>query len=118
MSEWFLNAIGEAFSSLFGWICAIVATLVFGFCAGYWIGHGEITEARKTLVAFAWIPLLWLGNPEMFFAYAMTALVWYLPLHFESGWLRISGVVANFLVWLIVVELIVVKTADGKFFRY
>jgi len=118
MKDWFLSAFGEAISTLFGWACVIAMTQVLGFCAGYWLGHKEITGLNQTLGAFAWLPVLWLGNPEMFIAYAVLAVAWYLPPHYESGWLKIICAVANFLVWLVVIYCIVVKTADGKFFRY
>jgi hypothetical protein len=54
----------------------------------------------------------------MFLAYAVTALAWYLPLHYESRWLRRGGVAATFLVWLLIVAWIVVKRANSKLFPY
>jgi hypothetical protein len=118
MKEWFGEALDEASSTLLRWAGVMAITLVMGFCAGYWVGHGEITGARKTLLAFAWLPLLWLGNPELFIAYAVQGVAWYLPPHYESRWLKIGSAGANLLVWFLVVYCVVVKTAHGKFFRY
>jgi len=118
MKELLGQAMDEAGTNLLRWAGVIAVTLVLGFCAGYWTGHGEITGLRQTLVAFAWLPVVWLGNPELFLAYALTAAAWYLPPHYESRWLRFGSAAANFLVWFVVVYWVVVKTADGKFFRY
>jgi hypothetical protein len=118
MKEWPERALGDAFSSLLGWTAAIAATLVLGFCAGYWIGHGEITSVEQTLGAFLWTPFLWLGHLEIVIAYAVLGLTWYLPLHYDSRRLRITAASANFLVWALVIGWIVVKTADWKFFRF
>lgn len=118
MKEWFEIALDEAGSTLLKWAGVIASTLVVGFCAGYWLGHGEITSPEQTLVAFAWLWLLWLGNPEVFIAYAVTAVAWYLPPHYEARWLKVGCAVANLLAWFFTVYWVVVKTADGKFFRY
>src|SRR6185369_10708203 len=111
MKDWFTSGITSAVSTLFGWAWVIFGTLVLGFCAGYWTGHRQVTGLDQTLTAFAWIPVLWLGNAEMFVAYAVTAVAWYLPPHYESGWFKIGAAVANCVVWLVVIHWIVVKTA-------
>jgi hypothetical protein len=104
MTEWFEKVARGALGSTLGWAGVVIATLVCGFCAGYWIGHREVTGMEKTLTAFAQLPLLWLGFSQMFLAYAVTALAWYLPLHFESYRLRIVAAGTNFVIWLVVVE--------------
>jgi hypothetical protein len=118
MKEWPERAVGDAFSSLAAWTGAIGATFVLGFGAGYWIGHGEITSIEQTCAAFVWVPLLWLGHVEMFAAYAVLFLAWYLPLRYESRRFQVGAASVNFLTWLIVIAWIVVKTSQWKFFRF
>jgi hypothetical protein len=118
MNEWFEKAMRDALGSAFGWACVIIATLVTGFCAGYWIGHRAVTGAEQTLKAFAQLPLLWLGFSQMFFAYVITALAWYLPLRYESHRLRFVAAGTNFVTWLIVIVSVVEQSKDAKFFHY
>lgn len=118
MGNWLDEANDRASSTLLKWAGVILATLAMGFLAGYWTGHGGVTDAKQTLVAFAMLPLLWLGNVEMFIAYGVAGVAWYLPLHYESRWFRVVCAVANLLTWFAVVYTVVVKTANGKFFHY
>ena len=118
MGEWIGDAIDRAGSTLITWAVVILSTLVLGFLAGYWVGHGGVTDPVRTLRAFAMLPLLWLGNPEMFIAYGVAGVAWYLPPHYESRWFRLVFAVANLLTWFAVVYAVVVKTANGKFFQY
>ncbi len=113
-----VSAIREAVATLLGWTVVIALTLLVGFCAGYWIGHREVTGIRQTATPLARIPLLWLGFQQMFIAYGVTALAWYLPLHFESGWLKVGSAFVNLLTWLVVVYSVVEQSAHAKFFRY
>jgi hypothetical protein len=118
MNERFEKAMCEAVGTTLGWACVIIATLVAGFCIGYWIGHRAVTGAEQTLEAFAQLPLLWLGFSQMFVAYAVTALAWYLPLRYESYRLRLVAAGTNFVTWLIVVVSVVEQSKDAKFFHY
>jgi hypothetical protein len=118
-SDWSpLDAILGAITSVVGWAFVITGTLVTGFCCGYWIGHWEVMGPTATLTAFAWVPVVWLGQPLIFIPYVVTALAFYLPIRFESTWLRLGAVIATFLAWLIVVAIIVVNTSHGKFWRW
>lgn len=118
MGEWFGEAIDRAGSTLFTWALVILSTLLLGFLAGYWAGHGMVTSPERTLRAFALLPILWLGNAEMFIAYGVSAIAWYLPPHYESRWFRVVCAVANLIAWFLVIYSVVEKTAQGKFFRY
>jgi hypothetical protein len=118
MSEWFSRAVCEAVTSTLGWTGVILLTLVAGFWAGYAIGHREFTDLAQTLTALTYVPFLWLGFSQVFFAYGVTALAWYLPLRYDSRWLRIVAAVANLLTWLVVVVSVVRQSANAKFFRY
>lgn len=113
-----LSAIREASETVAGWTGVIIATSIMGFFPGYWLGHGEITEFSDTLAAMVWIPIVWLGHPQMFIAYAATALAWYVPIHFESLWLRVTAAIANVLTWLIVVAWVVELCSHHKFWQW
>ncbi len=97
-----LSAIGNALATVAGWTGVIIITLVIGFSLGDWIGHHEVRGLCATFEFMSWIFVLWLVFPQMFIAYAVTALAWYVPIHFESVWLRLSGAIANLSTWLIV----------------
>lgn len=118
MWEWLGRTIDEAADSFMSWALVIGGTFAVGFCAGYWIGHGEITGSQRTLSALSLVPMLWMGNPEMFATYGVTVVAWYLPLHYDSRRFRVACAAANLLVWFVVIYAVVVKTANGKFFRY
>ena len=113
-----LNAILGAITSVTGWVLVISTTVVIGFCCGYWIGHREVMGPTATLQAFAWVPLVWLGQPLILVPYAVTALALYLPIRFESRWLYIGAVIVTLLAWLVIVAIIVEATAHGKFWRW
>jgi hypothetical protein len=118
MKEWPDDGIRGAFSTVLGWSGVILATLVLGFLSGYWIGHRGIPPFEQTVRAFAVLPLLWVANVEMFAAYAVLGLAWYLPLRYEWRELRVGATAANFLVWLAIIAWMVVKWSDSKFFRF
>lgn len=118
MNEWFGAALRNALTSTLGWAAVILATFVVGVCAGYWLGHGTVMSAERTFKMFLWLPFLWLNFPEMFLAYGVMALAWYLPLCYESRSLRIVAAGANLLVWLFVVRYVVVLNAGSKWFRF
>jgi hypothetical protein len=113
-----LHAILVAFTTVGGWAVVVVATMVSGFCCGYWLGHREVTGPSATLTALAWVPLVWLGQPLIFVPYGVTALAFYLPIRFETRWLHLVAVIVTFLSWLIVVAVIVEETSHGKFWRW
>src|SRR5258707_122494 len=102
------ESFGRALREALAWAGVLVATVVVGFCAGYWIGHREIT-GMQTLTAFVSLPLLWLAFPRLLLAFAVTGLAWYLPRHYESRRPRIRIVAAgvNLGVWLVIVLTIV-----------
>ena len=113
-----LNVVLEAVTSVIGWVVVIVATIVVGFCCGYWIGHREVVGLAATLNAMLWVPIIWLGAPLIFIPYAVTALAIYLPTRFESLWLRLLAVTATFFAWLVVVAVIVEATSHGQFWHW
>jgi hypothetical protein len=116
MKEWVVNGFRDACASITGWSCVIATTLVLGFCAGYSIGHRQFAVTEELLTALSKIPMLWFGNSQVLFAYAVTAVAWYLPIHYdESRWLRIVAALANFLVWLFIIWWVVVSWENAKF---
>ncbi|MBY0228863.1 MAG: hypothetical protein K2W96_06275 [Gemmataceae bacterium] len=115
MDGWLSPGARAALGGVFGWTLAVVAALVSGFLAGYWIGHRGITPADQAFRAFLWIPLLWMGFPEMFLAYFVTWIAWYLPFHIESRWFRVGCAAAVFLVWLLVIWAKVEQSKAAKF---
>ncbi len=97
----------------------IAATVVVGFVAGYWIGHGEMTTVRKTAEAMLWLPVVWLGRPVVLLAYVSTALAWYLPIRFERGWARTAALAAlNAVIWTAVIGHEVRQCLHGKFWQW
>jgi hypothetical protein len=110
--------IQQLVSDMFGWFLVVVGTLVAGFCAGYWIGHGEITGFERTMSRLLFVPFLWLGFRPMPLAYLVTWFAWYLPMRYDSNALRLTAAIANFFVWLFVVWFIVVRSAGDKFFAF
>jgi hypothetical protein len=111
-------AVLEAVSTMLGWTVVIVLTLIVGFCAGYWTGHHQITSIGQTVSAFVWIPILWLAFAQMFAAYAVTALAWYLPIYFERLWLKVCAVIATFSTWFLVIWSIVAQSDVTKGLHY
>jgi hypothetical protein len=118
MGDWILDRYREAIGTLFGWAATIVGTLIVAFCLGYWTGHGEITPALQSVGAFAQLFFIWLGFPQLIFAWVVTALVWYIPLHYPSPRLQIGMIAALFVIWSMVVHSMVAATENAKFFHY
>ena len=118
MYEWIEKGFREAVGSTLVWASVIIATLIAGFCAGYWIGHQGITSADKTFNAFLWLPFLWLGLPQVILGYVVTLVAWFLPLRYDSGRLRLGAAGANLVVWLVLVVWIVERTRDAKWFHF
>lgn len=111
------TAILEAVSSVLGWAATTLLTTCVGFCLGYWIGHGAIS-ATQTLHAFIMIPFLWLGFWQMFVAYGVTGLAFYLPLRYEAVSLKIVAITVNLLTWSVIIHSIVVATLHSKFWHF
>ncbi len=110
--------IADASSTLFGWTVIIIATILAGFLLGYWIGHREFTPWNQSFGAMAYLPMLWLGSPEVLVAYIVTAFAWYLPMHHETLRIRIIAALVNFAVWLIAIIMVVERTKHAKFFQF
>ena len=108
----------EAIRDMFGWFLVVVGTLLLGFCAGYWIGHRQVFGFERMLDRILVVPFLWLGFKEIVIAYVVTGLAWYLPMRFDLNALRLTAAVTNFVVWLVVIWHIVVRTANDKFLAF
>jgi hypothetical protein len=118
MSEWHEKGLREAVSSTLGWAGVVFATVIVGFCAGYWIGHREITALDQTVQAFLWLPFLWLGFRQVLVAYVVTALAFYLPLRSDLARVRITAAGVNLVTWFVIILWIVEQSKDSKFFRF
>ena len=118
MNEWYEKAVRDALGSTLGWWATIFVTTVAGFCAGYWIGHREFTDASTTFHAFLFIPFLWLGFRPIVIAYVVVVAAFYFPLRIESVRLRVAAASVNLVTWLLIIWWIVEESKDGKFFRY
>jgi hypothetical protein len=113
-----LQAILEAVATVAGRTFIVMATSAVGFCCGYWIGHREVMGATATLEAMAWVPVVWLGQPTIFIAYAATGLAIFLSIHVENRWLYPAALIVTFITWVIVVADIVEATSHGKLWRW
>lgn len=118
MDEWFLKPFREAVISTFGWTGFMAGAMIVGFCAGYWIGHCEIVGPGETFAAFVLLPMIWIAFPQIIAAFVVMALAWYLPLHYDSLWLRLGAMAINAVVWLAVIASVVWQTDGAMFFRY
>lgn len=111
-----------ALHTMYGWAAVVAGTLLLGFLGGYWLGYAVSDQGfpglSRTFQAFVLIPFLWLGDGNFFIAYAVTCLAWYLPLRYDSPWLKVGAAVTNLGVWCVVIELLVARSANGKFFHY
>ncbi|MDZ7615486.1 MAG: hypothetical protein U1E05_00690 [Patescibacteria group bacterium] len=112
------SAVRGAFASVIGWTLLIAGGVLVGFLIGYWVGHGEITAAGRTCEAFMWLPVVWLGRPMVLIAFLATGLAWYLPLRYESTWLRVTAATANLLTWIVVIAVEVERCSQGKLWRW
>lgn len=111
-------AIIEACTTLLGWTLVIVGVNIVSFFLGYWIGHRGIPGWEKTVQALAYVPLIWLGSPAMIAAYIMSALTWYLPIHYELPRVRWGMLGFNALLWILGIHSVVRATFDSKFFSF
>lgn len=111
-------AILEACSTLLGWTLTIVGVNLVSFFLGYWIGHRGIPGWKQTTNALAFVPLIWLGSPAMIWAYIMSAITWYLPIHFELPRARWGMLAFNALLWLVGIHSVVRNAMDSKLFSF
>jgi len=113
-----LSAVREAAATVVGWTIVIAVTVAAGFFVGYWLGHGEIRPLRTTFEAMVWLPVVWVGRPAVLVAYCVAALAWYVPIRYESEWLRLAAVLLNLLTWIIIIAVEVERCSHGKFWQW
>ena len=101
------EAVLEAIRSISGWIGVISGLAVVGAWLGLWVGHQTIPGIFDgfTTVCLSWL-LCILYLPSSI-ACAVMALAIYLPIHYDSGWLRLWAACVNFITWFVGVAVVV-----------
>jgi hypothetical protein len=112
------GAILEACSTLLGWTLTIVGVNFVSFFLGYWIGHRGFPDWDRAMRALTYVPLIWLGSSAMIAAYVMSAITWYLPIHFDLPRARWVMLGFNAMMWIVGIHSVVRNTIGNKFFSY
>lgn len=88
-----------AFTTLVGWVAAVVLTSFGGFYAGDCIRAGHLFPPWEILIIFVWLPLLALVSLQVLGAFLVTIAVLFAGIASESLRLRLALACANAVVW-------------------
>jgi hypothetical protein len=89
--------VSEAIRSVTGWTATMAAAICLAVWLGLWIGGGHFPPLITPIVLLGGTALVFFF-PPFCLIWAVTWLAWYLPLRFESPWMR-AGAVFVLLMW-------------------
>src|SRR5512143_420860 len=90
-----LSTFFAAVQSTAAWVVTFVGTLLIGLSLGMWIGFGKPPSLERLGSAFRLLLGAIVLQPGILVLFGLTALLWYLPLKIESGWLRVVAAVVH-----------------------
>ena len=90
----------DAMQTVVGWLAAIFAGMVLGIWLGAMLGLGQLISPLMPLYFLPLLPWIWLWNPSVLIAYAVTLTALWLALHCESISIKLVTLSMDIGVWV------------------